>query len=59
VSRSVCGGGVAGTRDRAPHLAPAQPPLACPLQPTGGDALSAVGGCQLEFGHIQVYAYLK
>jgi hypothetical protein len=38
-SRSVFGGGVAGTRDRAPDLAPAQPPLACPLQPTGGDAL--------------------
>ena len=34
------GGGVAGTRDRAPYLAPAQPPLACPLQPTGGDALN-------------------
>jgi hypothetical protein len=39
-SRSVFGGGVSGTHDRAPDLAPAQPPLACPLQPTGGDALN-------------------
>jgi hypothetical protein len=39
-SRSDFGGGVAGTCDRAPDLAPAQPPLACPLQPTVGDALT-------------------
>ena len=38
------GGGVAGTRDRASYLAPAQPPLACPLQPTGGDALRKRNG---------------
>ena len=41
-SRSDFGGGLAGTRDRAPDLAPAQAPLACPLVPTGGDALSAL-----------------
>ena len=39
-SRSDLGGGLAGTRDRAPDLAPAQPPLVCPLAPTGGDALN-------------------
>ena len=40
VPRSVCGGGDTGSRDRPPNLAPAKPPLACPLAPTGGDALS-------------------
>ena len=39
VSRSDLGGGLVGTRDRAPDLAPAQPPLVSPLVPTGGDAL--------------------
>ena len=39
-SRSDLGGGLAGTRDRALDLALAQPPLVCPLAPTGGDALS-------------------
>ena len=33
------GGGLAGTRDRDPVLAPAGTPLAWPLVPTGGDAL--------------------
>jgi len=37
-SRSTVGG-VAGPRGRPPDLAPAQSPLAWPLQPTGGDAL--------------------
>jgi hypothetical protein len=34
------GGGVAGPRDRLPDLGPAQSPLAWPLPPTGGDALT-------------------
>ena len=38
-SRSDFGGGLAGTCDWAPNLAPAQPPLA----PTGGDALMCFG----------------
>ena len=38
---SVFGGEGARTRDRRPDLAPAQPPLACPLAPTGGDALTS------------------
>jgi hypothetical protein len=42
VRRSVDGGEVAGPRDRLPHLAPAQSPLACPLPPTGGDALKTI-----------------
>ena len=33
-------GADAGTHDRLLFLGPAQPPLACPLAPTGGDALS-------------------
>ena len=34
------GGGLAGTCDRQLVLAPATTPLACPLVPRGGDALS-------------------
>ena len=44
-SRSDFGGGLAGTHDQAPDLAPAQPPLACPLVPMGGDALTKQGVC--------------
>jgi hypothetical protein len=46
-------GGGAGTRDRAPDLAPAQPPLACPLQPTGGDALSSHTGDPFVYKDLQ------
>ena len=35
------GGADAGTCDRLLFLGPAQPPLVCPLAPTGGDALMA------------------
>ena len=38
--RVFLGGADAGTRDRLLFLGPAQPPSACPLAPTGGDALS-------------------
>ena len=36
------GGADAGTRGQLLFLGPAQPPLACPLAPTGGDALIAI-----------------
>ena len=58
--------GDARSRDRPPNLAPAKPPLACPLPPTGGDALNigeenkssqgssnTIGRCQLDnINHI-------
>ena len=39
VCESAFGGEDAGTFSSLPKLAPAAPPLACPLAPTGGDAL--------------------
>ena len=42
-------GADAGTRHQLLFLGPAQPPLACPLAPTGGDALRV---SSIEWGRI-------
>ena len=53
--RSVDGGGVAGPRDRPPDLAPAKSPLAWPLPPTGGDALTPV--TSQAYGRVALSAF--